>query len=265
MLDIFKEGADAWFQRIKSPIIGSVALSFIVLNWQPIFFVLFSDDTVLDRFAYYDANTSLSSLLIWPIVAGLLLGLATPFLNYFGSYAAKWPTENWRLLQAESANAVLTRKAEMAAEREVASAEFKEAALREARASQAIKDAELDDSTREELEEKLAKKAVDTGNQSDNHVADRHNLLARLTEVQIALLRILGSNGEAASIGELAMNSNANEILAETLPSMTDIRARAEMDDGFNELKKLGLTQSDAYSKWSLTSKGYEIFDNLER
>ncbi|MCG3267816.1 hypothetical protein [Yoonia sp. I 8.24] len=156
MLDVFKDGAEAWLQRIKSPIIGSFVLSFCVINWKVIFFVVFSDTPILFRFWYFDTETSICTLLIYPAGTGFLIGLGTPYLNYVGTFLARWPTEKLRLSQAESAHAVMSKKAEFLIEREIKSADFKEAALRDAKATEAINDADLSAETRASVESKAA-------------------------------------------------------------------------------------------------------------
>ena len=65
MLDIFKDSAEAWLQRVRSPILGSAALLFFAINWKPIWYLVFADKPVLEKLDYFDTNTSEHPHFFW--------------------------------------------------------------------------------------------------------------------------------------------------------------------------------------------------------
>lgn len=262
MLEFFKEGAETWLQRVRSPLIGSVALSFLAINWQPIFFVIFADVPVLERFSYFDCETSIVTLVLLPVLVGLLIGLATPFVNYFGSRIAKNPVEKLRLLQAESADSVLKRKAELGAEREIAFAEFKQAALKNAQATQAIENADLDAQTREALDKKVAVNSKEV-------LSDEDAELAKLSDLQRCALMVLSENGGANFPSDRVWESvlDFDENLEEFYADFGSIRLKVDVAEALDGLKSRGLTESVYNSAGPdglrLSAKGYRVFDAI--
>lgn len=261
LLDVFKEGAEAWLQRIKSPLIGSIVLAFAAINWKAIFFVVFSDSPILVRFWYFDSKTTLSSLLFYPIFFGLVIGLGTPFLNFFGSWIVRWPIEKVRTLQAQSADTVMTTKAELAAKREVASAEFKEAALKNAQATQAIEDAELDRATREELEEKVASSLPAEKN------LERKELYIGPLE-RAVLLRLSEAGGADLSPAEVWKTVGHDDAeLSRFYNNYSSNRLQVDVGEVLEKFDAAGITETvENYTRGHgvrLSAKGYRIFDEV--
>jgi len=268
LLDVFKDGAEAWIQRVKSPLIGSIFLAFVALIWKAIFFVLFSDAPILFRYWYFDTQTSWYSLLVWPILIGTIFGLATPFINFGASWVVRLAIEKSRILNARSASAVMTAKAEFAAEREIASAEFKEAALRDAEATQAINDADLTDEVRDELDRKVASNKSETIEKDDARAAvnlSAKELIASLSSRERGTLRAMGQADSAIEPSSLESEKQYfKTILGDTLPDLNDARLEVELLDSLRMLKEFGLAESNRFGGWKLTSRGYGAADLLK-
>ncbi len=103
-MEFFKDLSEAWSQRLRSPFIGSIALSFFAVNWQPVWYLLFADRPVRQKFLYFDANTSLVSLAVIPIVVGVALALATPWLRTLGTWWAQGPNGKMKEIQHNAAH-----------------------------------------------------------------------------------------------------------------------------------------------------------------
>lgn len=88
--------------RLKSPIISATVISFIVVNWKAIFFLLFSNEATLSKFEFFDTNTSLVSIFLVPILSGFTYALIAPWLSYIGALLSKKPTELKTQLQIQS-------------------------------------------------------------------------------------------------------------------------------------------------------------------
>ena len=54
MVDFLANLWNAWLQRMRTPFIGSITLSFIAINWQPIWYLLFADKPVSDKFDFFN-------------------------------------------------------------------------------------------------------------------------------------------------------------------------------------------------------------------
>lgn len=104
-MDVFKETFDAFSQRIRSPFAGSILLSFIVLNWKPVWFLLFANAKVVEKFDFFEQNTSETSLYIGPIFLGLAVALLLPWSRFFGAWVARAPIRFLKNLQTDEAQA----------------------------------------------------------------------------------------------------------------------------------------------------------------
>jgi hypothetical protein len=71
-------------QRIKSPFFGSFIFSWLIFNWKPIFYFLFSDDKIKDRISLIENQyENLGNLTYKPLILGLMYVIAFPYVNQF--------------------------------------------------------------------------------------------------------------------------------------------------------------------------------------
>lgn len=103
-MDWLKELLEAHNQRIKTPIIGSIILAFIAWNWQAIFYVLFANAPVEDRFQYWERVTSDSTLIFIPITLGTAFAISIPFISFISAAIVKTPINELRKLNQKSAH-----------------------------------------------------------------------------------------------------------------------------------------------------------------
>lgn len=54
-----KDVLEAVKHRVVSPFFGNLALFAIILNWQPIYFLLFSDVDVMQKFEFFEKATQI--------------------------------------------------------------------------------------------------------------------------------------------------------------------------------------------------------------
>ncbi len=104
MFEFLKDGFEALGQRIRSPFLGSIALVFLAANWKPLVFLFYADKTIRAKFLYFDANTSIGTLYILPIILGILLALSAPWLKLLGAEWAKHPSKKLKTLQEDEAH-----------------------------------------------------------------------------------------------------------------------------------------------------------------
>ncbi|UWQ04252.1 hypothetical protein [Aliiroseovarius crassostreae] len=104
MGDVLKDIFEAANNRIRSPFVGSILFVFLVVNWMPIYNLLFGDTSVLMRLAYFRYATNGWSLYIWPILGGIGFALLSPWLKHFGAWCAQVPTAKLKLMQDNAAH-----------------------------------------------------------------------------------------------------------------------------------------------------------------
>src|SRR5690606_18412410 len=73
--------------RLSNPLIGSFTISFIILNWKPILYLVFGDHTILTKYEYISEKFYGSGLCNWsmylfvPLAMSLAYVLALPRLE----------------------------------------------------------------------------------------------------------------------------------------------------------------------------------------
>lgn len=102
-MDVIKDIWDGLTQRLRSPIFGSVLLSFVAFNWKEIGFVFYGEGTLAWRYAYWDKNTDVWSLVVCPLFTGISIALALPFVRFAGGWVSSWPLSKLRALEEDGA------------------------------------------------------------------------------------------------------------------------------------------------------------------
>lgn len=156
-MDGLKELVEAFSARIKSPIVGSIVLAFVIVNWKPLFFLLFSGEPAVAKFAFYDGNTTGCSRYLYPVGIGLAFALILPWVNFWGAKAIKLPVVWHRNMQLDVAHNLEQNKMRYVIDRETDNAAYRDALLENAISKQNFKNADLDPDVRADLEDKLVK------------------------------------------------------------------------------------------------------------
>lgn len=75
--------------RINSPLFGYIIIAFLTINWKVIAYLVAGEVAILERIEYFERNTTIDTLLIFP----LLFALICPWINWMYLLASKKPTE----------------------------------------------------------------------------------------------------------------------------------------------------------------------------
>jgi hypothetical protein len=131
-MDGLKEFVDAFSTRVRSPVIGSVALAFLLYNWVAFAMLFFGNDELNMRIEVFKSAVGLPELLL-SVFLGLSFAIALPWLNLLGAilvakpmnlhgeYSDVWATKRSQKRTALAESLTLQAKAER--DREVAEAE----------------------------------------------------------------------------------------------------------------------------------------------
>ncbi len=260
LIDFIKDSTDAWLSRIRSPILGSIGLTFVVFNWKPLWYLAFSEQSVAVKFRFFDINTSNASLYYFPVLVGLLLALATPWVKLAGALMATRPVSLLRRLQFDQAHEQKIYRWEKEAEAEVAQAKVEEA--RERRAIDAAKRIEEAESISgsEVADEILEQRASN----ETAKIVDPFRLLEDLDSRERAVLRAMGQIDSEIETWNLGQHQKL--FLSEMRPSidnLTNVRLEVELKESLGILENLALAEKSSGGHWNLTPEGYRLFDLL--
>ena len=91
MTDFMKTVFDAWGERIRSPIISSVFLAHLSINWAAYFFLFFADSDAPRRIEYFQNQTNVWTLFLYPVTAGLIIAFFIPYVTLLGAILSRLP------------------------------------------------------------------------------------------------------------------------------------------------------------------------------
>lgn len=275
MVDALKDGMTAWLERVRSPIAGSIVLAFVAVNWQPIWFVIWSDVEATERFLYFDENTNWQTLYLWPVIFGFLLGILGPWLRWFGSLVANYPTKKYREIEDKQASDLridaIARSIEEQNKRTDLQKASEEAELARAKSEEAADNRMIARAKRAELAQQIddgaAANAIRDTNQMSNfeYVEEFKRLYASmLDETQREIIRAVGTSNPGF---DLLNNPRHQNFLIEKMrkshPGILESRLRTVLQNSMNKLEKDGIVQLNKDGQ-SLTAVGSEIFDLLD-
>lgn len=187
-MEFIKDIADAWSQRIRSPIIGSIGLSFAFLNWKPLWYLIFAERPVRQKFLYFDQNTDWLSLLVLPIAVGLAVAFLMPWVKFFGAYTAKMPLSLLRQIQHDSTHEQMIYELKKEAESVQAQADV-EAAREQAKIDAAKRLEEAKSVGGDGLEEDIKESRTE-----QTPPIDIYSELDALSEIDLGLMVLLNSD-----------------------------------------------------------------------
>lgn len=73
MYETLKEVIEAASNRVRSPILGMIALVYFYLNWKPLFLLMLSDEPAEKRLQLFDQYSDWKNGVLFPIIFGFIL------------------------------------------------------------------------------------------------------------------------------------------------------------------------------------------------
>lgn len=268
-MDGIKEIFEAVSARIKSPIIGSIVVAFVIVNWKPLFFLLFSGTPAVTKFAFYDVKMTGYSPYVYPVIIGVAFALLLPFVNFVGAKIVEMPITWHRNMQSDAAHALADRKARQAIDTETVSTEYRRALLKSAEGLQEIKDAKIDEDVRAGLENKLvetkAAERVETVELTkfQNSLPDAATtILTRAAEDASGRISFEGKGG-SYFMKYGSFRTNPNRSIRFELEDQISQKEFVLAKEAVEKLVRIGYLKEPVLNRFDLTAKGYSYLDSL--
>lgn len=86
-----KEIVDAIGTRIQAPYFGYALLAFVALNWQALLMLLMHNAPLPDRITAFEQQTTVWSVLVFPLSIGAVFAVLTPWSRYVFELLSKKP------------------------------------------------------------------------------------------------------------------------------------------------------------------------------
>lgn len=261
ILEFLKDAFEALEQRVRSPFLGSIAISFFVINWKPLWYLFFADRPVAFKLDYFELKTDPNSLIWYPLFFGVALALLTPFLRLVGAWWAKWPTFKLKTLQKDQANDLLIHEENKKEELEKSRSRAEDArAVRIAKKEQEKIDAALRKKEAAKLGDDVSLKVEEVRrnaipiNEVSNELGD--------IELAESLLKAAAESedGFAKIMGLVVTHHHPINGLRDVFTLETH-RNRMEAEYIISQLDELGLVRDTEENGFSITSRGYDYLD----
>ena len=202
--------------RIRSPIVGSVALVFFSINWKSIFYVVFSGELAEDRFSFFDANTSVWTLFALPIALGLLLAWAAPWISFYGAKLARVPVDRTKKMEISAEHELILEKTKLESVRRGLLTEKEDSLI-----DQATRDEKVKSILNPEIRDNLQSQIDAIRTTSDND-----------TELSTSAKRIQALRDQIANLEELSNHyakRNEDEAYHDTQQRIAEVYSDIDM------------------------------------
>ncbi|MBJ2137507.1 hypothetical protein JEU11_13685 [Paraglaciecola chathamensis] len=179
-----KEVIAAVNDRIKTPYFGYSILAFLALNWRGFFLLMLSKESAEDRIKLFDSQTSILTLLIYPLCIGAVISLTFHWLRYFFARAERKPRELFWHLELEAEHNKNIKQTEL---------EKSRTELFSAREKELVDRAQTDEKVRgiedEETKAKLAEQIKELRSERDSLTKESKTENVKLSKEALTLLK----------------------------------------------------------------------------
>lgn len=275
MSDFLKSVFDAWDQRIRSPILGSAILAHFAINWKPYLILIWADGPIRSRIAEFEGVTSLLTLYLLPVGLGVGLGIAMPWVSWFGAVFANKPTKKLREIRAQQAFELRISEINRSMEEEKKQKELYEASKEtESAKAEAEKVVDLRRIARaeraesaENLVDGAAAEVIRESLEVERAEHREHQLKERVRNLSQEKKETILYLGKAEKALDLLPNSGSRMDLLQNLkkafPDYTTLRLDSLLSDCLGKLKSDQILEMEVGNRSKLTQLGYRYYDLL--
>lgn len=251
---------DAISARIKAPYFGYALLAFIGLNWRGLFLLAMTEGSPQERLEAFDAQTSVWSLLLFPLLAGALVTIASPWIRLVFNFISKRPFEYMDNLHLDSEHRKTIRKTQLEQSRADLFASKESELIERAKRDKEvleIEDDQLKEKLRLEIEELRRERdrmSSDLGDANSLHLSSTEQEMIK-TAAQDKTGRITKTQhigGRSIQVGSRSFGEQSS-------------RDFSKYDSALNSLVAKGLVTNVGSSggTFELTHAGWQVADSL--
>ncbi|TKR53438.1 hypothetical protein D7I39_20810 [Allopusillimonas ginsengisoli] len=252
---------DAISARIKAPYFGYALLAFIGFNWRGLFLLAVTTGAPQSRLEAFDAQTSVWSLLLLPLLVGALVTLASPWIRFIFGFISKRPFECMDNLHLDFEHRKTIRKTQLEQSRADLFASKESELIERAKRDEEvleIEDEQLKEKLKQEIEvlrrerNKMSHDVEDKANSMRLSVTEKEIIKAAAQDETGSIMRTHHLGGRTIQIGSYTFGEGHS-------------RDFSKYDSALKSLVSKGLvTQMGSKGEmFELTHAGWEVADTL--
>lgn len=252
---------DAVSSRLKSPYFGYSLLAFAALNWRGIFLLTATAGTPETRLAAFDAETSVATLIMLPLIVGAIVAASTPWIRFAFSFISRRPFELIDNVHLESEHKKTIRKTELERSRTAFFADKENELIERAKRDEQVQGIE-DDQLKERLMSQLESLREDRDRLSET--LNSQSRAKDLTMPEMELLKAAAKSSDGSILRNRYL-TNSNIQAGNTAFGETSAREFAKYDSALASLDSKGLVQGVGKKGeiFHLTQIGWQIAESL--
>gem|GEM_PF-3388756 len=252
MTNFLKDVYETFGQRLRSPILGSIFLFILILNWQSFFYLFFADATVAMRLRFFNLNTDPYSLYVWPGILGPIFSLIVlPWAKPIGALAASRPVKWLKKLEGAAASEHRILQLQWAADEKSAADRI---TVDRAKLVDEVRSEIVDEELRSETEAELRSRRTSEADQTQLSDLAAEILIAMAESKDGSLSKQRGRQGGRDFYGIVSGPAFGGETHKDLTASKTAIEELS--------VKKLVVHDINKAS-WSVTQSGYNLASQL--
>jgi hypothetical protein len=257
-----KEVVEAINNRIKTPYFGYSILAFIALNWRGVFLMMTSKKEPTERLALFDLETSIWTLVVYPLLIGAFIAITFHWLRYFFRVIERVPRELVENLSLEAEHKRIIKQTQLEEARTKLFAMKEEELI-----DRAKRDEEVADIQNSVTKDKLAAQLNKLRNEKDlltKELEERVSPEKALSKEAITILREAAKDKQGTIMVIKTFDGNTIQVNKKEFGA-EDQRAFSKYEAALDELIKNNLVKELGHKGevFELTSSGWEIADML--
>ncbi len=99
MIDFLKSLLEASRDRLKNPILGTYSICFLVCNWRPVLFLIFSKASIEDKIVVVNIEYCWLGAILWPIFLTIIITFGIPYIMLLVDLSLVSPKKNRRQIK----------------------------------------------------------------------------------------------------------------------------------------------------------------------
>ncbi len=261
-MDLFREIYENWMSRLHSRVLGAIIFSFVVINWQQIYFLFMSNEPAIMRLRFFNISVDWHRGIVFPILGGLFYVIFIPWVNFFLDWAIQLPRRMYRIMVEKEELNQSIRKIDHEFSLQAARSRF-QAARDEINIQEAETLNRAKEVGGEELKEKIEKDREASASSTANQKQNAEDLVLTLNPFQKAVILALGRSREGASADLLSESQIIIRQLNEEGKEATKARRLVQVNETSNYLEDIAILTKTYSGHMTLTGSGYDIYDIL--
>lgn len=242
-MDELKETIKKYFEdRLSGPLFGYLFFAWISFNWKPLAIVFFDKRAMVERIKFVEVTPEISWSLWWPLVIGVLLASASPYLHLGLQYVHSWATNLKREKAVSDSRKRINSERQLSKDK---SALRNEDALEDAR--QDVRKAILL-ARKERIEKAIPQyiaEAKKLKKEQDDIIAVNKELLAARAKIRKLIDNFAHEMRAAASVENIDELQSRAENFRHLTESMDEVRTDAKLWGELSDLTPQ--TKAEAY------------------